>query len=70
MYFYFCNFWLPVRVGAQGGDSHDEVHHDGEQHHAEAQQDGPVLARPQGRLRLPAVQDVILTDAQIDRPLK
>lgn len=28
---------LPVRVGAQYCDSHDEVHHDGEEDQAEAQ---------------------------------
>lgn len=58
----------PVGVGAQHGDASDEVHHDGQQHHAEAQQDGPVLARTQRRLRLPPVQPVILPDPQVDGP--
>ena len=53
--------FVPLSVGAQYGDSQDEVHHDREDHHAEAQQHGPVLSRPQSRHRLPLVQDVIFT---------
>lgn len=57
---------LPVGVGAQDGDSQDEVHHDGQEDHAEAQQDGSVLPGPQSCHRLPPVQDLILSDLLVD----
>lgn len=57
---------LPVGVGAQDGDSQDEVHHDGQEDHAEAQQDGSVLSCPQSCHRLPPVQDLILSNLLVD----
>jgi len=62
----YCRQVIPVRVGAQYGDAEDKVHHDGAQHHARTQQDGPVLARPQSRHRLPLVQHVILAGLLVD----
>ncbi len=55
-----------VRVRAQYGDSQDEVHHDREKDHAEAQQYGSVLSCPQSCHCLPLVQDLIFTNLLVD----
>lgn len=59
-------FLLPVRVRAENGDSHYKIHHDGDEDHAEAQQNGSVLPRSQRCHCLPPVQDVIFTNPVVD----
>lgn len=62
----FSGLVLPVRVGAQYGDSHHKVHHDREQDHAEAQQYGSVLPCSKRCYGLPLVQDLIFSKPLVD----